>query len=96
MKEDVSPRFRMQALNEFYYSWGPDVADVNKDGVLDIVAGPYYYLGPDYNVAREIYMAATIDASTKYFNGVQFTYDFTGDGWPDVLKPFSRGPRSST
>jgi hypothetical protein len=83
--EQVSKRFRMQALNEFYYSWGPSVADVNKDGLPDIVAGPYYYLGPEYNVAREIYMAQTIDASTRYFNGVQFAYDFTGDGWPDVI-----------
>jgi hypothetical protein len=83
--EQVSKRFRMQALNEFYYSWGPSVADINKDGSPDIVAGPYYYLGPDYNVAREIYMAQTIDASTRYFNGVQFSYDFTGDGWPDVI-----------
>jgi hypothetical protein len=83
--EQVSKRFRMQALNEFYYSWGPAVSDVNKDGSPDIVAGPYYYLGPDYNVAREIYVAQTIDASTRYFNGVQFSYDFTGDGWPDVI-----------
>ncbi len=30
--EEVSRRFRMQALNEFYYSWGPSVADINKDG----------------------------------------------------------------
>ena len=58
LPEEVSRRFRMQALNEFYYSWGPDVADINRDGILDIVAGPYYYLGPDYNVAREIYLAA--------------------------------------
>src|SRR4029079_18657088 len=77
LPEEVSSRFRMQALNEFYYSWGPDVADINRDGVPDIVAGPYYSLGPDYNVAREIYMAATIDAGTRYFNGVQFTADFT-------------------
>ena len=54
--ETVSPRFRMQTLNEFYYSWGPAVADFNRDGTPDIVAGPYYYLGPDYNVAREIYI----------------------------------------
>ena len=54
LPEEVSSRFRMQALNEFYYSWGPDVADINRDGVPDIVAGPYYYLGPDYNVARGI------------------------------------------
>jgi hypothetical protein len=83
--EAVSRRFRKQTLNEFYYSWGPSVADINKDGVLDIVAGPYFYLGPDYSVAREIYMAQTIDASTQYFNGVQFAHDFTGDGWPDVI-----------
>ena len=92
LPEEVSSRFRMQALNEFYYSWGPDVADINRDGVPDIVAGPYYYLGPDYNVAREIYMAATIDAGTRYFNGVQFTYDFTGDGWPDVINSLFTQP----
>ena len=51
----------------------------------DIVAGPYYYLGPDYSVAREIYVARTIDPGTQYFNGLQFAYDFTGDGWPDVI-----------
>ena len=90
--EQVSKRFRMQALNEFYYSWGPAVADINKDGSPDIVAGPYYYLGPDYNVAREIYMAQTIDASTRYFNGVQFAHDFTGDGWPDVINSLFTQP----
>ena len=90
--EQVSRRFRMQALNEFYYSWGPAVADINKDGVPDIVAGPYYYLGPEDSVAREIYMAKTIDASTQYFNGVQFAYDFTGDGWPDVINSLFTQP----
>ena len=83
--EEVSSRFRMQAVNEFYYSWGPAVADFNHDGTMDIVAGPYYYLGPQYLEAREIYLAATIDPGTQYFNGLQYAYDFTGDGWPDVL-----------
>ena len=92
MPEEVSRRFRMQTLNEFYYSWGPSVADVDKDGQPDVVAGPYYYLGPGYNVAREIYMAQTIDASTQYFNGVQYAYDFTGDGWPDVINSLFTRP----
>ena len=65
--EKVSTRFRMQTLNEFYYSWGPAVADFNHDGTMDIVAGPYYYLGPDYGVAREIYLAATIDPGQSIF-----------------------------
>ena len=85
LPEEVSTRFRMQTLNEFYYSWGPAVADFNRDGTPDIVAGQYYYLGPDYNTAREIYVAGTIDPGTQYFNGLQYAYDFTGDGWPDVL-----------
>jgi hypothetical protein len=36
--EKVSDRFRIQRLNEFYYSWGPAVADFNRDGSLDIVS----------------------------------------------------------
>src|SRR4029453_5586686 len=27
-----------------------------------------------------------------YFNGVQFTYDFTGDGWPDVINSLFTQP----
>jgi hypothetical protein len=90
--EETSRRFRMQVLNEFYYSWGPDVADFNRDGIPDIAAGPYYYLGPDYNVAREIYMAQTLDPDSQYFNGVQFAHDFTGDGWPDVINALFTQP----
>ncbi len=85
LPEAVSTRFRMQTLNEFYYGWGPAVSDINRDGTPDIVAGQYYYLGPDYTTAREIYLAGTIDPGTQYFNGLQYTYDFTGDGWPDVV-----------
>jgi hypothetical protein len=92
LPEAVSSRFRMQTLNEFYYSWGPSVADVNQDKVPDIVAGPYYYLGPAYTTAREIYIGGTIDPGTQYFNGLQYAYDFTGDGWPDVLNSVFQRP----
>ena len=90
--EQVSTRFRMQTLNEFYYSWGPAIADFNRDGTPDIVAGPYYYLGPEYTTAREIYIGGTIDPGTQYFNGLQYAYDFTGDGWPDVLNSVFQRP----
>ncbi|HXJ41624.1 MAG TPA: FG-GAP-like repeat-containing protein, partial [Bryobacteraceae bacterium] len=86
--EQVSSRFRMQRLNEFYYSWGAVAADINHDGIPDLVAGPYYYLGPDYTVSREIYLASTINPSTGYaFNCMfNFTMDVNGDGWPDVIE----------
>jgi len=92
LPEQNSTRFRMQTLNEFYYSWGPSVADFNRDGVMDIVAGPYYYLGPGYGTAKEIYLASTIDPGTQYFNGLQYAYDFTGDGWPDVVNAIFQRP----
>jgi len=86
--EFVSSRFRMQRIDDFYYSWGAAAADINRDGVLDIVAGPYYYLGPNYTERREIYRAETVNPSNQYpIRSMQaFAADFTGDGWPDVLQ----------
>jgi hypothetical protein len=85
--EKVSSRFRMQRLNEFYYSWSAAVGDFNHDGVLDVAAGPYYYLGPDFTHYREIYLAETVNPSREYPNmsWVQLSADFNGDGWPDIL-----------
>lgn len=84
--EQVSNRFRVQRISDFYYGWSASVADINHDGVLDIVAGPFYFLGPDYQVSREIYVSKTSEVSTQYTPAmVNFAYDYTGDGWPDVL-----------
>lgn len=84
--EQTSTRFRMQQLDEFFYTWGAGAGDLNRDGVLDVVAGPYYYLGPDYTSRREIYVAPTVNPSNQFpRSGFDFVFDFTGDGWPDVL-----------
>jgi hypothetical protein len=85
--EQISSNFRMQRLDEYYYSWGVAAADFNHDGVQDLLAGAYYYLGPDYTKRREIYPAATFSPSTEYSQSswLNFAADFTGDGWPDVV-----------
>jgi hypothetical protein len=84
--EEVSSRFRMQRINDFYYGWSATAADINHDGILDIVSGPFYYLGPDFKVSREIYFSKTSDVSSQLTSAmVNFAYDYTGDGWPDVL-----------
>ena len=86
-KEIVSSHFRMQRLNPYYYGWSTDAADFDHDGHLDIISGPYIYYGPDFTRSQEIYPAQVVNASTNYSmdDWVVHAYDFTGDGWPDVL-----------
>ena len=86
-KEQVSDHFRIQRIDDFYYSWSAAAGDFNHDRVMDVAAGPYYYLGPDYTTRKEIYLAQTVNPSTEYPNKCMsnFAYDFTGDGWTDVL-----------
>jgi hypothetical protein len=89
--ELVSSNFRMQRISDFYYGWSAAAADFNQDGVLDIAAGPYIYYGPDFTERREFTIASTFNPSTQYASGmINFAYDFTGDGYPDILMTDSR------
>jgi hypothetical protein len=79
--------FHKQRLSDFYYAWGSSHGGVNDDGVEDVIAGPYYYLGPIYERRREIYVRLTLNPSDDYTHEcwMQFSGDFTGDGWVDSL-----------
>ena len=67
-------------------AWCAAAADINHDGVLDVISGPFYYLGPDYTERKEFTAARTYNPSNQFSQGmVNFAYDFTGDGWPDIL-----------
>lgn len=84
--ETSSSRFRVQRINDMYYSWGAHAADFNQNGVIDIVAGPFLYYGPEYTTHREILPAITGSPSKEFpYNRVQYAYDFDNDGWPDIL-----------
>ncbi|HEV2273713.1 MAG TPA: family 16 glycoside hydrolase, partial [Acidobacteriaceae bacterium] len=87
LPDRTSPDFRKQQLSDFYYSWSSAAADFNHDGVLDVVSGPYIYYGPDYTKRREMYLAESVNPSTKFADDswMDFAADFNGDGWPDVI-----------
>ena len=96
LRQDIEPerssdRFQVQRLNEFYHAWGADAGDINHDGILDLVSGPFAYLGPDYEARHEIYRSRTYHPGEEYVpDMVSFSGDFTGDGWDDVLATESR------
>jgi len=110
--EITDPRFRKVQMTDLFYAEGVSVGDINRDGHQDVVAGPFYYLGPNFVEAREIYPAVTINvAGAEYPGGpptsqmgaithgsyppafMSWVYDFNDDGWPDIFKVMSFGPR---
>ena len=93
-KEELSPNFQIVRLTPFYYSFASAAADFDRDGNMDIVSGPFIFLGPDFTKAREFYMALSTNPSTNFSsNWLEFAGDYTGDGWPDVLLASTSGTR---
>ncbi|MCC7010027.1 MAG: VCBS repeat-containing protein [Acidobacteria bacterium] len=91
--ETVSPRFRAQKIEDFYYGWSMAAGDFNHDGVLDVTAGNRYYLGPSFSESRELYLAQPFNPAKEYTPAmVNFAFDYTGDGWDDILVAESRAP----
>jgi FG-GAP-like repeat/FG-GAP repeat len=90
--ESPWPTFKTLQLTDKFYCEGAYYADFNKDGHLDVVSGPYWYEGPDFQKKHEIYPPKAFDP--KEYSDVFGTFagDFNGDGWPDVLYvPFPGG-----
>src|SRR5438128_4659309 len=47
---------KIQCTDQFW-SEGADIADFNRDGKIDVVAGPFWYEGPDFTKRHEIWPA---------------------------------------
>jgi hypothetical protein len=52
------PRFETRQINEHFWGEGATTADINRDGRMDIVSGPFWYEGPAFR-ARHEYAPAT-------------------------------------
>lgn len=62
---------------------GCDVADVNRDGQLDIIAGPCWFAGPQF-APRPLRDIEEFQEDFLRNNG-DHAYDVNGDGWVDVI-----------
>ncbi len=80
------PAFQKKILNDQYYADGVATGDFNRDGHVDLVAGPFWYAGPDFNSKHRFYEPVAFSPEKSPSNCMLlFTSDFNGDGWDDIL-----------
>ena len=78
-------KFKTITLDTKFYCEGAHFGDINRDGKMDVVSGPFWYPGPDYQSRHEYYPAAEVDPLKYSQHFFTYTYDFNGDGWTDIL-----------
>jgi hypothetical protein len=87
-KPSVLPKrdaFKTLRLTGEFYAEGAYYGDFNRDGRLDVVAGPFWFEGPDFQKRHEYRPAKTFDPKGYSDNFLTFAGDFNGDGWTDIL-----------
>lgn len=50
--------FKKVQLSDQFWSEGANFGDFNKDGLMDVVSGPYWWEGPDFKKRHEYYPAS--------------------------------------
>ncbi len=74
---EVDHTFKKTQLSDKFWSEGATFGDFNHDGIMDIVAGPYWYEGPNFRSRHEFYPASQTfvlkkpDASQEKIEGFE-------------------------
>lgn len=79
-----APTYKKLTLSDKFYAEGAYYGDFNKDGKLDVVAGPFWYEGPDFQKKHEFRPVKEYDPKAYSDDFITFVDDFNGDGWADI------------
>jgi hypothetical protein len=94
---ETSPlKWKKIVIDKVFRSEGVSVADVNKDGKLDIMVGDFWYEAPDWKmhpIRKLNKFNDTVKEKGYYGDGlksysdcmVSWAEDVNGDGWPDQI-----------
>jgi hypothetical protein len=77
--------FERRQLSDQFTCEGATAADLNRDGHPDLIAGPYWYAGPEFTERRELYAPQAFSIDGYSDNFFAFAHDFNNDEWLDVL-----------
>ncbi|MBN2449027.1 MAG: HEAT repeat domain-containing protein [Lentisphaeria bacterium] len=77
--------FRRLRLFEEFYAEGAYYGDFNRDGRMDVVAGPFWFEGPDLQTRHEYRPVKAFDPKGYSDNFLTYAGDFNADGWTDIL-----------
>ena len=73
-KDHVLHSFKKTQLSDKFWCEGATFGDLNRDGKLDIVSGPFWYEGPDFTKRHEFY-PATATFKLKRADGSEETIE---------------------
>ncbi len=78
-------RFKKHVLTTEFISEGAGVADVNKDGKPDIIAGAFWFEAPSWK-QHELAPPVSFAVNTYGNSFLNFTMDVNQDGWVDYIR----------
>jgi len=55
--KDIVHSFKKIKLSDQFWAEGAHFGDFNRDGIMDVVSGPFWYEGPDFKQRHEFYPA---------------------------------------
>ena len=80
--------FQSHHLEKDYHGEGAAFGDFNGDGHSDLVSGPFWFEGPQFQTRHEFYPPAPKDPNKNGYtndNFLVFVNDINRDGWNDIL-----------
>src|SRR5947209_9947295 len=85
-KDDTGITWKRTHLDPVFRSEGVAVADVNKDGKVDILNGEVWYEAPKWKMHEIRKPGKYGDGAHGYSHSFAcWAEDLNGDGWPDLI-----------